>query len=348
MMDEAHALSAVASHEPKHIELTSELPHERTQKYIETKYGPIHVTIQGDLSKPALVTYHDVGLEHRSCFHSFFSYPSASKLATLMCVIHIDAPGQELDAKPLPDDYVYPTLDQLAEQVEDVAEHFKLRRFVGMGAGIGGNVLLRYGLAHPQRLYGLVLCGTYPNRPGWVEWGYIKAALYQLHYSGVISPFVQNTLLGYYYSPATLENAVDLVEAHRNRWASRSNARNLGLFLASAQARTDLTASVESHFIPSTLLIAGHHSPQIDEIEEMNGRLNPTRNSYVKVWGTANHVQEEQPDTVVQAVLLFIQGLGLPARTVVNLSAETTKMGIEGSASTTTTPLYSEPVFATQ
>lgn len=325
MMEPAE-LTSIATDEAQRVELSDTLPHEGTAITIATRYGPIKVTVQGDTSKPAMVTYHDVGLEHRSCFHSFFSFPSAEKLATLLCVIHIDAPGQELDAEPLPEGYVFPSLDQLAEQVENVVAHFKLRRFVGMGAGVGGNILMRYALRHPEKLYGLVLCGTVPGKPGWIEWGYLHAAIMQLHYSGVVSPFVQDTLLSYYYSPDTIANAVDLIEAHRLRWARRTNARNLSLFLGSVVSRSDLRPKIKANgVVPQVLIAAGHHSPQVDEIEEFNGSLNPLTTSYVKVWGTANHVQEEQPASMVKSVMLFLQGLGLPTGTVIRLNEETRK-----------------------
>ena len=33
------------------------------------------------------------------------------------CIYHITAPGQEAGAKDLPEGYVYPTMDELADQV---------------------------------------------------------------------------------------------------------------------------------------------------------------------------------------------------------------------------------------
>lgn len=37
-----------------------------------------------------------------------------------LCVFHINAPGQEYGAPKLPDDYTYPNMDELAEQVVQV------------------------------------------------------------------------------------------------------------------------------------------------------------------------------------------------------------------------------------
>jgi hypothetical protein len=40
-----------------------------------------------------------------------------AELLPYFCVFHINAPGQEEAAEKLPEDFVYPTLDEMAEQV---------------------------------------------------------------------------------------------------------------------------------------------------------------------------------------------------------------------------------------
>jgi hypothetical protein len=40
-----------------------------------------------------------------------------SELLPFFCVFHINAPGQEEGADKLPDEFVYPSMDDLAEQV---------------------------------------------------------------------------------------------------------------------------------------------------------------------------------------------------------------------------------------
>ncbi len=51
------------------------------------------------------------------CFQAFFNYPGMAELLPYFCVFHINAPGQEEAAEKLPEDFVYPTLDEMAEQV---------------------------------------------------------------------------------------------------------------------------------------------------------------------------------------------------------------------------------------
>jgi hypothetical protein len=63
---------------------------------VPTDFGRVRVTIVGDESSHArMVTYHDVGTNHRSCFGSIGHFLKSDKLLDMFCVFHIDAPGQE-------------------------------------------------------------------------------------------------------------------------------------------------------------------------------------------------------------------------------------------------------------
>lgn len=90
-----------------------------------TSYGNVLVGISGDRKKPAIITFHDLGLNGsynerlfypcndeccfsaNSCFQSFFQFSEMSALSDKFCIYHINAPGQEDDAQPLPEQFVY-------------------------------------------------------------------------------------------------------------------------------------------------------------------------------------------------------------------------------------------------
>lgn len=92
------------------------------QRRIPTDKGDVLVAIQGDTSKPAIITYHDLGLNCRfhyfpycytiheisflvaTNFGSFFNYPVMRALLEHFCVYHITAPGQEENAPNLPEE----------------------------------------------------------------------------------------------------------------------------------------------------------------------------------------------------------------------------------------------------
>ena len=48
--------------------------------------------------------------------------------------------------------YVYPTIEELSEQISDVMLHFNLKTFIGLGVGVGANILVRFALSHPERV----------------------------------------------------------------------------------------------------------------------------------------------------------------------------------------------------
>lgn len=82
---------------------------------VPTDKGDVLVAIQGDITKPAILTLHDLGLNCKylhncsclsfefdpsrlldaSTFTGFFNYPTMRALLDNFCVYHVTAPGQE-------------------------------------------------------------------------------------------------------------------------------------------------------------------------------------------------------------------------------------------------------------
>ena len=91
--------------------------HVHAAELVDTSCGPITVVVKGDRSKPALFTYHDLGLNCLSNFKTFFNYPDMAEILENFCIFHINAPGQEVGASILSDEFCYPSMDGLAEQV---------------------------------------------------------------------------------------------------------------------------------------------------------------------------------------------------------------------------------------
>jgi hypothetical protein len=50
-------------------------------------------------------------------FQAFFNYPGMAELLPSFCVFHVNAPGMEEGAEKLPEEFAYPSMDELAEQV---------------------------------------------------------------------------------------------------------------------------------------------------------------------------------------------------------------------------------------
>ena len=50
-------------------------------------------------------------------------------------------------------------MDQLAEQIGCVADHFNVKQFIGLGVGFGANILLRYAISCPKRVLAVTAIG---------------------------------------------------------------------------------------------------------------------------------------------------------------------------------------------
>uniref|UniRef100_H9G5S0 Uncharacterized protein n=1 Tax=Anolis carolinensis TaxID=28377 RepID=H9G5S0_ANOCA len=138
---------------------------------IETPYGLLHVVIRGSPkgNRPALLTYHDVGLNHKLCFNTFFNLEDMQEITKHFVVCHVDAPGQQAGASQFPQGYQYPSMDQLAAMLPSVVQHFGSFCIV---------CFLCLQLIFPDLVEGLVLVNVDPNGKGWIDWAATKVTLW--------------------------------------------------------------------------------------------------------------------------------------------------------------------------
>lgn len=147
------------------------------EQWVDTDFGSILVAHQGadhrnTPSRPVILTYPDLGLNHVTSYQSFFSSPDMQLLLQSFSVLHVNPVGQEDGAASLPADFNYPTMDQMAQQLEQVCQYFSVRTVIGFGVGLGANVLTRFTLQQPNRVDGLFLINATAGRSSWIEWLY--------------------------------------------------------------------------------------------------------------------------------------------------------------------------------
>lgn len=65
-----------------------------------------------------------------------------------------------------------------------------IQSFVGLGVGLGANVLCRFTLTQPELVTGLILINANGTEPGWVEWGYQKANIHHIRSKGMTEAVV--------------------------------------------------------------------------------------------------------------------------------------------------------------
>ncbi|XP_054274005.1 protein NDRG3 isoform X4 [Macrosteles quadrilineatus] len=276
---------------------------------VETDRGSIMVAVQGNRSKPAILTYHDLGLNYVASFQAFFNYSDMRMLLENFSVYHVNAPGQEEGSHPLPDDYEYPTMDELANQLNFVLSHFGLNSVIGLGVGAGGNILARFALNHPNKVEALVLINVVSTQAGWLEWGYQKINARYLKSKGMTQG-VLDYLMWHHFGRGTEERNHDLVQVYKTYFERFINPGNLAMFIDSYVRRTDLNMTRNGATLSMPVLnISGALSPHVDETVTLNSRLDPTNSSWMKI-SDCGMVLEEQPNKVSEALRLFLQGLG--------------------------------------
>lgn len=296
---------------------------------VRTPFGPLHVVIQGDRRFPAILTYHDIGLNSDTCFGGFFAHRDVRSVMDNFCVYHLNALGHQRGAPTLPQGlgftptnasrYVYPTMDELAKMVFSVVEDFRIKSFIGFGVGAGANILCRFALMYPEKVDGLILVNGYASTAGWSEWAYQKWNAWYLK-SGQLTQAVEDYLLWHWFGTRTMQTEGDLLALYTNYMKSL-NPVNVGLFISSYIKRTDLKITREldpskkravNNFRCPVMLLAGEDSPHLDETIDMNGRLDPTNSTWMK-FDCGGMLFEEVPDRVCEAIQLFLQGMGYVA-----------------------------------
>lgn len=311
--------------------------------HLNTRYGPLVVVKQlnGNQAsaspRPVIITYHDIGLNFFSNFESFFNRLNIRNLLQGFRIYHINAPGQEENAEDLPPNYLFPKIDDLAEQVLEVCRIYNIQEFIGFGYGAGANVLSRVALSSPDMVEALFLINPSATTSTWVEWFYQKINLRTIYKTlslanaapatngqqqpplpptNQLPESIQSYFMWHVFGNTNMPDRPIDEEAmafyRRYFESSTFNLNNLAQFISSYIDRSGLSITREdthNNFKCPVAVVCGDYSPHIDESVKMNARLDPTNSTWMKL-GDCAMILEEQPNKVEEVLRLFLQGLG--------------------------------------
>ncbi|KAM3613767.1 uncharacterized protein V6R79_004855 [Siganus canaliculatus] len=298
-----------------------------TEEYVETQYGNVHCTMTGTpkANRPIILTFHDVGLNHKSCFAPLFNHEDMQEITRHLAVCHVEAPGQNEGAKTLPTAYTYPSMDQLSEALPAVLKHFGLRTVIGLGVGAGSYILAKFALNHPDLVDGLVLFNINPNAEGLMDSVANKITEW--------THTLPDTVITHLFGKEEIETNHDLIATYRHHITTTMNQANIGQFLRSYNSRNALEverpipgANINARTLKcSTLLIVGDNSPAVEAVVDCNSKLNPTKTTLLKMADCGGLPQVDQPGKVIEAFKYFIQGMGyLSSASMTRLRSRTT------------------------
>ncbi|KAM9351405.1 protein NDRG3-like [Symphorus nematophorus] len=288
---------------------------------VETAHGVLHVTMRGVAkgNRPTILTYHDIGLNHKSCFNSLFNYEDMQEVTQHFSVLHVDAPGQQENAPVFPTGYQYPTMDELAEMLPSVLTQLQVKSVIGIGVGAGAYILTKLALNEPSLVEGLVLINVDPCAKGWVDWAASKL-------SGWTSNLV-DMIMGHHFSTDELTDNKEIIQTYRLHISQDIPQDNLAMFYNSYDTRTELQMerpvpglnenTVTTLRCPA-LLVVGDTSPAVDAVVECNSRLNPTKTTLLKMADCGGLPQVVQPGKLAEAFKYFVQGMGYIPHVVLN------------------------------
>uniref|UniRef100_A0A665T7U2 Protein NDRG2 n=1 Tax=Echeneis naucrates TaxID=173247 RepID=A0A665T7U2_ECHNA len=296
-------------------------------EHVETQFGNVHCIMTGTprANRPVILTFHDVGLNHKTCFETLFNHEDMKEILRHLPVCHVEAPGQHQGAKTLPTAYTYPTMDQLSETLPAVLKHFGLRSVIGLGAGAGAYILAKFALNHPDQVDGLLLININPNAEGIMDSVANKITEW--------THTLPDTVISHLFGKDEIQTNHDLIATYRHHITTTMNQSNLSQFFRSYNSRNalDVERPVPGENINvrtlkcSTMLVVGDNSPAVEAVVDCNSKLNPTRTTLLKMADCGGLPQVNQPAKVIEALKYFIQGMGyLSSASMTRLRSRTT------------------------
>ncbi|XP_035378780.1 protein NDRG1-like [Electrophorus electricus] len=257
-------------------------------------------------NRPVILTYHDIGMNHKTCFDVLFYDEDMQEIMRHFAVCQVNAPGQHEGASTFPAGFTYPSMDKLSETLPIVLKHFKIKSVIGMGVGAGANILTRFALKYPDLVEGLVLMNINAQAEGWADRAASKISSWALGPPSVV--------ISHLFGQEEIKKKAEFVKTFRHNISKRINQTNLLHFMKSYNSRSKLnikrTSLGRKTLKCHTLLVVGDDSPVVDAVVDCNSKMNPSKTTLLKMADCGGLPQLDQPGKLAEALKYFIQGLG--------------------------------------
>uniref|UniRef100_A0AAY5F6K5 N-myc downstream regulated 1b n=1 Tax=Electrophorus electricus TaxID=8005 RepID=A0AAY5F6K5_ELEEL len=179
-------------------------------------------------NRPVILTYHDIGMNHKTCFDVLFYDEDMQEIMRHFAVCQVNAPGQHEGASTFPAGFTYPSMDKLSETLPIVLKHFKIKSVIGMGVGAGANILTRFALKYPDLVEGLVLMNINAQAEGWAD-----RAASKVSQSNAIVIIILLTPCLNITIPEEIKKKAEFVKTFHHNISKRINQTNLLHFMKS-------------------------------------------------------------------------------------------------------------------
>jgi len=140
-------------------------------------------------ARPVIMTFHDLGLNSELQFATFCECDEVKFMLQTFTMIHVNFIGQEFAtlnetregsgasgraSNRLPDNFKYPSVEQMAESIVDVCTQLKVRSFIALAVGAGAHVVGSLAIMRPDLVDGLFLINPIVSGCSITEWLYFK------------------------------------------------------------------------------------------------------------------------------------------------------------------------------
>jgi len=207
--------------------------------------------------------------------------------------IHVDLLGQEDNAETLAADVVFPTIQQIGEDLVNILDTLRVKCVIGLGNGAGANIMMRFAMMHVSRCLGVIL--VHPTSANATMMENFKEKITQRKHSIGLGIGLQSN------------NGCEV------------NIKNMAKYVDSYQNRDDITEALKDKMSCDALLVSGSKSSCVQAMEYTFANCDKVKTSMIKIDDVTDVLNEAQVK-FANSVLFFVKGQGwLTSVTLPNL-----------------------------